>query len=235
MTLTLGEYKAWSPDRVVADPRTAPLERVRDGLVQIASVEGPITQAYLYSRYIKATPGLSKASQPTRDRLSLAVQRAVREGELTLEQDPGAETLELEPEGRTIVRVPGTPPVVLRERGERTLHDIPVSELAAIFSTLRDTAKQTTYTEWLQRKVLQDLQLVRLTDATRARLQAAWDLSAEWAEQGTAPSIELSSPHAGDAAAESDSASTTSEKVDPKDAWHTFSTGRQSHTTQRKN
>ena len=158
-------YRAWKPRRV-ADPRTGALIDLALGLTGIVEAEGPILDHRAFALYTRAA-GLSRASADVRARYGKAVARAVRERQIAAERDPdGSEN--------QVLRRPGSPAVHLRARADRTLEEIPVAEIAALFRKLElGRGEAFASPEERLRRVLAAYELVRLTAKSKARLESA--------------------------------------------------------------
>ncbi|ULH16662.1 AAA domain-containing protein [Deinococcus sp. KNUC1210] len=125
----LAAYVAWEP-RPLPDPRSVTvLAPVIEGLREIVAVEGPLSAKQAYQLYARAS-GLpySKALQSL---LNRSVAQGVRSGVFLQENEWG-----LVGQMDKVLRVPGTPPVRLRQRGSRELASIPPYEVAALMREL---------------------------------------------------------------------------------------------------
>ena len=96
-----------------------------DGLVEIVSGEGPVVTDRLYELYVRASGG-QRVGKNIRHVLDQATAAAIRKGLLC--QTNGGQTGQ---SARTL-HLPGTPPVILRRRGDRELEHIPPTEVAAV-------------------------------------------------------------------------------------------------------
>ncbi|MEK7994250.1 MAG: hypothetical protein AAB403_10640, partial [Planctomycetota bacterium] len=130
--ISLPRYAQWMP-RPVSDPHAASLTELMEGLIEIVSVEGPMVCRRAYALYNRAAgnsrlaagnPRLGKQIVHVMNR---AIYRAVRLGRLQQndEQRHGGQV-------NQIVRVAGSPTVCVRERGPRTLEEIPPLEIASV-------------------------------------------------------------------------------------------------------
>ncbi len=145
------------------DPRIDQLHKVMDGLLSIIEVEGPIIASRAYRLYANAA-GLQRTGSALRSIFNKAVSKAKREGLVELEQtDPSAPML------KSVVRLSGTPAVHVRTRGDRTVYEIPPSEIAQLMKhILRDSPR--IEDEDLLRSVQEFYNLQRLKAATRDHL-----------------------------------------------------------------
>jgi hypothetical protein len=99
------------------------------GLAEIIEAEGPMHAAQAYQRYAKAAGGhrVGREVHRTFDALNV---RGVRTGQWLRIKDRVTNL-----SGATLY-APGSPPVVLRQRGPRELMDIPRSEIRALMDAL---------------------------------------------------------------------------------------------------
>jgi hypothetical protein len=127
--ITMAPFVAWSP-HALPDPRTASFDDIAAGLIEIVRAEGPMLCQRAYRLYAETFPG-QELNRQTRSIFSKAMYRAVQQGQLLA-------TDELYEPGmlQQVVRPIGCPKVVLRERGERLLGEIPPFELAALLRAL---------------------------------------------------------------------------------------------------
>lgn len=157
-------YQHWHP-QTVPDPRVAPLTQIAQGLIDIIATEGPVVEERVYRLYSRAA-GIQKTGRQIRSTLHRALGIAVRQG-LVIDRT------ELHTQNRVqrVVRLADTPEVVLRTRGDRTLEEIPLSEIAAVMHRLLGDADFDR--EQLFRNVLDHYDLVRLTKSTQDILNMA--------------------------------------------------------------
>lgn len=142
---------------------------VEKGLCEIIATEGPILCARAYRIYNEAV-GLHKIGKQIRHVFNRAISRAVRNGLLEQSNEIGvAKQMD------AIVRKHGTREVVLRERGDRVLEEIPPSETAALMRLLVQKASLNPQhdDEQLFRLTLQIYGLKRLTSDARVHLERA--------------------------------------------------------------
>lgn len=159
----LAPYCAWKPRRV-ADPRTGALVDIANGLTSIVEAEGPVLDHRAFALYTKAAK-LGRASADVRKRYAKAVAKAVREGQLVVEQDDGE---------AQVLRAPGQAAVHLRVRADRDLDEVPLAEIAALFRKLElGRGESFASPEERFRRVLEVYELVRLTAKSKARLTEA--------------------------------------------------------------
>jgi very-short-patch-repair endonuclease len=123
--LILAPYSPWL-SRPVPDPHSASISELIDVLTEIVNAEGPVVCRRVYSLYNKAA-GNSRLSGQIVQVMNRAVYRAVKLGRLVQndEQKRGGQV-------NQVVRVAGSPAINVRERGPRSLEDIPPLEIAAV-------------------------------------------------------------------------------------------------------
>ena len=150
----LAQYRAWLP-HPVPDAHAAYQWSIIEGIVDIVTGEGPVVTDRVYQLYVRASGG-RRVTKPVRDTMDKATDAAVKRGLLGQVRDEVA--------GRTVrtVHLPGTPPVVLRRRGERELEQIPPAEVAAVARHILTEDPQISDTE-LMRALLSAFERVRLT------------------------------------------------------------------------
>jgi hypothetical protein len=109
---------------------TASLDEVLEGLYDIIAAEGPMPCYRAYEVY-RESIGAETMGPRMRSAFNKAVYRGTQRGRLAYRNELGSPG-----QINNIVRTVGTPPVVLRERGDRTFGDIPPSEVAAALQIL---------------------------------------------------------------------------------------------------
>lgn len=157
----LAQHRAWV-SHPVPDAHAAYQWSIIEGIVDIVTGEGPVVTDRVYELYVRASGG-RRVTKPVRDTMDKAADAAVRRGLLEQISDRVA--------GRTMrtVHLPGTPPVVLRRRGERELEHIPPTEVAAVARHILAEGPQISDTE-LMRVLLSAFERVRLTSNATAFL-----------------------------------------------------------------
>lgn len=158
-------YKSWKP-RPLADPRTASLAQVGEGLVAIIAAEGPVLDGRAFLLHTRAS-GLSRASRDVQATYRSAIQCEVERGRIVVEPDaPDSDAL--------VLRPAGSRRVVVRERGDRTLDEVPLAEITALVRKLElDRGEAWASPEERFRRLLEVYELKRLTAKSRERLEAA--------------------------------------------------------------
>jgi hypothetical protein len=160
---TLDPYRAWEAANGLPPASTATPQQVRNGIADIVRVEGPVLQGRAHTQYVRSAGG-ARVGPAIRRVLEQETEALVSLGRLIAEDPLDDGSLE----ARTL-RLPDQPNVLLRARGQRTLHEIPPAEIAALATRLRQPGDDDPA---LQRRILDTYGLSRLTEATRARLDA---------------------------------------------------------------
>ena len=119
----LALYEEWEPSGFLPSITHAPVADLAGYLHKIIEAEGPVTQERASRAYLRMSAGL-RLSKNMADRLSRAFNRLVDEGRVRVEVTPFGDS----GQERTF-RIDTQPAVVLRQRGPRTLYEIPTSEL----------------------------------------------------------------------------------------------------------
>ena len=159
--LDLKPYAEWSPVRV-ADPRAATPEQFLDGFRKICGDEGPILEDRLYALYARAAE-LGRVYGPVRRKFERALQTALEAKHLIASRETfGAHD-------ERVITLPDQPLVSVRERGPRSLHEIPGGEIAEVMLAIRIEHDLIGRDE-LFRAVLAAYKLKRLTQASESRL-----------------------------------------------------------------
>ena len=127
----LAEYKQWAT-HAMPDPHSASLQELMEGLIEIVAAEGPVVCRRVYHLYNRASGNARLGSQIVHV-LNRAIYRAVRLNRLQQND-------ELNKGGQInqVVRIPGTAEVVARQRGPRSLDEIPQLEIRAVREMLQD-------------------------------------------------------------------------------------------------
>ena len=167
--LDLPPYVGWN-STPQPDPRTASQASLIEGLVAIVAAEGPIVAHRAYRLLLRAAGG-QRLSKLSRSPLNRAAAAAVRRG-LLVDENPTGKATQMD----RILRLPGTPRVRVRARGDRTLEEVPASEVAALVAQLRE-ADSWLVGDGLKRAVLDAYGLVRMTVGVSSYLDACMRLS----------------------------------------------------------
>ncbi len=188
-------YAAWQGSGL-PDPRTAPVSQIASRLLEIVTAEGPVTADRAYRLYIRGA-GSSKVTQRARAPMEQAL------GRLTLRGQVEVDTLDNAGEAQQVLRLAGTPAVVVRELGERSLYEVPLNEIAelmghkrrellgrsgasdqpahAVAGVIQQAAIRRASPDRVKRAVLDTYGLIRMTQAAEQYLDAALALLDEGA------------------------------------------------------
>ena len=150
--VVLEPYRAWEGESP-GDPRSAPRPRIMEAMLEIVAAEGPVLAGRAYAVYNKAAGG-KKLTSVARAPLSNSIYHLAREGKVVLEGDD------------EVIRLPDTPPVVVRELGPRELIEVPLDEIAELMRRLGDQPD-------LKRAVLNTYGLIRMTARAEQYLASA--------------------------------------------------------------
>ena len=167
---SLAPYEAWVPTGSVPDPRTANPARLAELLAEVAAREGPVVAIRAY-RLLNRASGSQRLTTPARQALNRACAAAERAG-LIETTNP----LLGNGQAQRVLRPPGRPEIVLRERGPRVLDELPPDEVAMMLRDLRK-ADPTLDAELLKRRGLEKLGWVRLTRNASAFLDECISLA----------------------------------------------------------
>ena len=170
------------------DPRTAPVAQIATHLLEIVTAEGPVTADRAYRLYIRGA-GSSKVTQRARAPMEQAL------GRLTLRRLVETEEFDNGGETQQVLRLAGTPAVMVRELGERSLYEVPLNEIAelmahkrrelmgragageqpahAVAGVIQQAALRRASPDRLKRAVLDAYGLIRMTQAADQYLDAA--------------------------------------------------------------
>lgn len=175
------------------DPRTGPVSQVAAYLLEIVTAEGPVTADRAYRLYIRGA-GSSKVTQRARAPMEQAL------GRLTLRRQVEVDEFDNAGEPQQVLRLTGTPAVVVRDLGERSLYEVPLNEIAelmehkrrellgraggaqpahAVANVIQQAALRRASPERLMRSVLDEYGLIRMTQAAEQYLTAALALLEE--------------------------------------------------------
>jgi len=147
-----------------ADPYSAGLEKVSEGLLRIVEAEGPIVAKRAYDVFLRSC-GIRRMGRDLRSIMNRAASYAIRKDQLVSEQESGVSGVLY-----SVLRINGTPPVRLRTRGSRSLEEIPPSELQVVARYVAERDGVSIGSAEHLRAVLGFFDLVRLTTQVEARL-----------------------------------------------------------------
>lgn len=182
------------------DPRETTPAIVAQGLLKIVVVEGPVLAKRACDLYLRGC-GVRRMGGAIGATMLRALDYAQRK-DLFLAADESGSADPL----RAILRLPETPPVVVRERGDRDIDEIPPAELKRVADELEQRTGYRPGDEALLRAVLDAYGLKRLTANTEQVLKAALGVGEEETTDalvGDTPNAEGSGaadPDAGDCA-----------------------------------
>ncbi len=131
--------------------------RMADGLCRIIDVEGPMLAKRSYDIYLRGC-GIRRMGRELKRTMNKALQYAIQNGRVVKEDESDRGGLVY-----TIVRLKGTPPVLVRERGPRRFEEIPPSELQYVARRLADKGNHEAGSDTHLRAVLEFYDLKRLT------------------------------------------------------------------------
>ena len=123
--LDIIKYTSWEPEPL-ADPRYTSSENIIKNFVKIVTAEGPLFVRRLFQLYLKAA-GIGRLGNRLRNILMRALQKAIKSNIFVENNELGVED-----KLKRVVRLHNTPKVSLRTRGNRTLEEIPILEIAAL-------------------------------------------------------------------------------------------------------
>ena len=145
---------------------------VRQGLLEIVSVEGPVMGSRLQHAYVRASGG-QRVGKQIASALNRQITRVVQAGHLLADNPTGESGVKPK-----TFRLPTQSEVRVRELGPRTLDEVPPSELAALIADTAETLPSGWEdTEALYRAALGRLGLVRMTPGVSAKLDEASQLA----------------------------------------------------------
>ncbi len=127
--VALEPYRAWEGE-VPGDPRQTPRPRIMEAIRDIVALEGPVLAGRAYGLYVKASGG-RKLTSVARAPLSSATYWLAQQGGLVIVRAEDAPW-----QGEDVLRLPDTPPVVVRELGPRELVEVPLDEVAELMRRL---------------------------------------------------------------------------------------------------
>ena len=160
----LHPYRIWRGS--TPDPRSAPATNVEDALRKIIETEGPVVTERVYRVYIRAS-SLRKAGRQVRKSLDKVLKNLEGRKIIAIIGRGSGEGYA----GATI-RLTDSPIVILRDRGDRDLDEIPVEELAEMYRLTR-AKNPDGEEESVHRDLLSRYGLTRMTTGVRDRLNEA--------------------------------------------------------------
>ena len=177
--MKLAAFKAWTgaptteSRRAVArqmmDTGEAATEEILKGFDEILAAEGPMLSNRLFNLYSK-WGGLSKLTPQAKKRFSQALKEGGLKGRFGFEQDPGHDGVVV------LIWAKKTDKVVAREIGNRSLQDVPMSELEQVlFDLAAETGAEEEVPLFKEAQKLYGLN--RLSEPAENRLRLAYDRS----------------------------------------------------------
>ncbi len=132
----LKPFTDW-PSRPLADVRRATAAQLLHGFTDILTHEAPMQALSLFQTYAKAS-GVMKIAAPIRKSLERELRAMEKSGTVLIErEEDDPETDDIDDSRCWIVRLPDQPRVIMRELGDRSFDDIPLSELAELALEIR--------------------------------------------------------------------------------------------------
>jgi very-short-patch-repair endonuclease len=125
-----GPFSGYSA-RNYPDPRTAPPTNIRDAVLDIVGIDGPLPKASIYRLYRDGCPRIERAGKSLRQAVNRAV-AALERARLIETRDEGGHRDPTD----VVVKLLSQAWVVVRPPGKRGLDDVPLSELAAAMTTI---------------------------------------------------------------------------------------------------
>ena len=156
-------YRHWK-QRPLTDPRIANSDEILEALLEIVAAEGPIQCFRAFRIYAKAA-GIGRVGRQIENIFVGAIDKALRTNRLLKRQE-----FPENQKSKLIVRVPGVPEVLIREAANRTLEEIPPSELGAVMCLITPDI-QIQDSERVFRQVLAFYGMKRLTKNTKNLLE----------------------------------------------------------------
>lgn len=161
-------YRHWQ-SHPLPDPRTAKSSEIIEGLIEIISAEGPIICHRAYHLYASSL-GIGRVGHQIRSTFNRAISSAIRTQKIEQADDYHSHD-----QLHKVVRLSGSPMIALRSRGNRSLEEIPPSEIAMLMKRILEVEpfNVEVESEKLFRVVLAFYGLVRMTDGVKNILQLA--------------------------------------------------------------
>lgn len=149
------------------DPRKCKTAEVAEGLRRIIEVEGPVVTKRVYRKYLVGCQ-IRRMGREIRSQLNDALRYAIKKGWIVKESEMGRKGLV-----HSTVRAAETPAVIVRKRGQRTLEEIPPSEIQMVGRKLAGEIGLEIGSEEHLRAILDYYEFKRLTAAARKMLSDA--------------------------------------------------------------
>ena len=159
-------YTPWEESGLPHPSLTHPFGTI-PGLRRIIETEGPVTADRAFKVYIRGS-GSTRVTKPARTKLDQAVARLLNQKQVQIDELGDLGNGEIQ----QVLRLPGSPRVVVREIGTRDLYEVPLNEVAALMKLRLERHPNASH-EGLMRYVLDTYGWKRLTDKARTYLTAA--------------------------------------------------------------
>lgn len=167
-------YSTYSSETLV-DPRKIKKDEVASKLLEIIAVEGPMLAKRAYDTYLRGC-GIKRMGKELKKLMNSSLQILVKQGAVNIQD-------EMKTGGYiyTFVRAKDTPPIRLRERGNRTFHEIPPSEVLTVAALVKANSREVIVDqEQFFRDVLKKFELKRLTASTKERLSEIFEMEFDY-------------------------------------------------------
>ena len=166
-------FTPW-PERSTAPPERATQAQFMQGMKEISYYEAPMHALVLFQTYAKAS-GLMKITAKMRRRFEYSLNKGVAAGEILLEREADSELKDEDDSVGWILRLPEQEPVIVRDLGNRSFAEIPMSELAALVLEFR-TEDEFIGRDGIFRATLEHYGLQKLTALVRRRLDKVLEI-----------------------------------------------------------
>jgi very-short-patch-repair endonuclease len=130
-------FSGYSDSSAYPDPRDASPTNVRAHVLEIIRRDGPLLRSSVQRLYLRGCPGVSRLGKEIQRVLNRSVGVLLASGEVVLENELGGSTQEGQ-----VLRVANTPRVRPRPVGQRSLEEIPPSELMSWLDDRRSSLGQ---------------------------------------------------------------------------------------------
>jgi len=146
------------------DPRSADIESVMEGLIRIVEIEGPMLCKKAYDVYLRHC-GIKRMGRELKGAMNRALQRALNKGLITKSDEWQVGGLLY-----SIIHLPGRDAPRLRDLGDRTIDEVPPSEILEVSKFVLSENDVEVGSEEHLRHILRLYGLKRLTKHTREKL-----------------------------------------------------------------
>lgn len=181
VNLASSEYVAYNGP-AGDDPRSVSVSAVAEGFARIIEVEGPVVAKRVYDIYLRGC-GIKRMGHEIKGMMNKALAHAIRQGRVVSENEANDCGYLY-----SVVRIKGSAPIRLRNRGPRSFEEIPPSELLVVARCLEERCGFVPGSEDHLRAVLEFFDLKRLTtqvDTTLRKILAKRLSSVEELLDGT--------------------------------------------------